>query len=157
MKKALLLLALVQGITLSAFAQTAAPADAAKTRTEVKTEAKAANMAGELNKGGNVGVTAPAASTTSTKARADVKAEAKAAVKSGDMKSSEIAAPAKAMPVAAEDKKTRAEVKAEAKAANKAGELTDGNIGKQPAPVVKKARAKKPAKAAMPAAAEAAK
>lgn len=149
MKKALLLLALVQGITLSAYAQTAAPADGAKTRTEVKAEAKAANKAGELNKGGNVGVTNPAAEAPSTKVRADVKAETKVAAQAGELKGGNVnptAPEPKAAPAAGG--KSRAEVKAEAKAANKAGTLSDGNIGAQAEPVVKKARAKKAAKPA---------
>ncbi len=144
MKKALLLLALVQGITFSAYAQTTAPVDGAKTRTEVKAETKAANKAGELNKGGNAGVTNPAADVASTKVRADVKADTKAAAEAGELKGGNVT-PVAPTPKAAASAggKTRAEVKAEARAANKAGTLSDGNIGKQTAPVVRKARAKK--------------
>ncbi|NDP59428.1 MAG: DUF4148 domain-containing protein [Oxalobacteraceae bacterium] len=140
MKKALLLLALVQGIALSAHAQTATPMDGSKTRTEVKAETKAANKAGELNTGGNVGVTNPAADVAGTKVRADVKAEAKAANKAGELKGGNVTpmapVPKSAVPAGG---KSRTEVKAEARAANKAGELSDGNIGALPAPVVKKA------------------
>ena len=148
MKKALLLLALVQGVALSAFAQT--PADTAKTRTEVKADTKAAAKAGEI-KSGDVAVTAPTAPAASTKTRADVKADTKAAAKAGDIKTGDIApGVVTPMPVVT-DTKTRAEVKADAKAANKAGEVRkNGDIGEQPAPVVKK-RMKKMKKMAKPA------
>lgn len=150
MKKALLSLALIQGITFSAYAQTAAPADGPMTRTEVKAETRAANKAGELNKGGNVGVTNPAADVASTKARSDVKADTKAAAQAGELKSGNVTLAAPVPPKAANSTggKTRAEVKAEARAANKAGKLSDGNIGMQAAPVVKKPRAKKVAEPA---------
>ncbi len=157
MKKSLLLLALVQGIALSAFAQTpAAPADAGKTRAEVKTETKAANKAGDL-KGGDVApiATSKMAATPADagKTRADVKTETKAANKAGDLKGGDVA-PTATSPMAAApaaDGKSRADVKAETKAANKAGELRkNGDIGEQPAPVVKK-RSKKMRKMAKPA------
>lgn len=148
MKKTLLLLALVQGITFSAYAQTTAPVDGATTRAEVKAETKAAIKAGELNKG-NIGVTKPAADTVLTKTRADVKVDTKAVAQAGELKSSNVI-PVTPEPKAAAsaDGKTRTEVKAETKAAINAGTLNKGNIGTQTATVVHKARAKKVAEPA---------
>ncbi len=149
MKKALLLLALVQGITFSAYAQTTAPVDGGKTRTEVKAETKAAIKAGELNTGGNMGVTKPAADAVSTKTRAEVKANTKVAAEAGKLNPSNVTVPAPMLKTTSTaDGKTRAEVKAETRAAMKADGLNNGNIGKQLAPVVRKAPAEKIAKPA---------
>ena len=151
MKKALLLLALVQGITLSALAQTATSADATKNRAEVKSEAKTANQSGELNKGGDAGVTLPSA--PSVKARADVKTDTKTAAKSGELKGGDIAPGETAAQTknssAMSDGKSRSDVEANAKVANKKGELhQNGDIGVQPVPVVKKSHMKKAGKIA---------
>lgn len=131
MKKALLLLALVQGVALSAFAQTPA------TRADVKAETNSAAKAGEI-KTGDVGVVTPP-TPASTATRADVKADTKAAAKAGELKGTDINPSGTTPPAVAGDGKSRIDVKADAKAANKAGAMrSGGDIGEQPAPVVKK-------------------
>ena len=122
MKKALLILALplIQLAATQAFAaDTAAPA-AAKTRVEVKDEAKMAAKTGDTaTKTGEAGPAAviekkPAAGTNTRK---EVKDETKAAAKSGDLPKAGEAAAAQDVDKKPTSTKARADVKAGAKAA----------------------------------------
>ncbi len=116
MKLKLILSTMIAAVAMMANAQDTKRAD-------VKAEAKAANVAGEIAKG-DVEAKAPKAAK-STKARADVKAKAKAANKAGEISEGEVD---KTKP--AKSTKARADVKAEAKAANKAGEIKKGEVSK---------------------------
>ena len=121
MKKALLILALplIQLAATQAFAaDTVAPA-AAKTRVEVKEEAKMAVKSGDsATKTGEAG---PAAvidkkAPAGNKTRAEVKADTKAAAKSGDLPKAGEAAAAQDVDKKPTSTKARSEVKTSAKA-----------------------------------------
>ena len=90
-----------------------------KSRAEVKEETKAANKAGQIEKGD-----APAATPKpkSTANRSDVKAEAKAAEKAGTIPAGD----ASAKTPKPKSTANRADVKAETKAAEKAGTIPAG-------------------------------
>jgi hypothetical protein len=119
MKKALLIVALplIQLVAAQAFAADA-PA-AAKTRSEVKEETKAAVKSGETAKPAEAGapMAADAKAPVGKKTRKEVKDETKAAAKAGELPKTDETAATQAVTKKTAGTKTRKEVKAEAKAA----------------------------------------
>ncbi len=130
MKKALVILALplIQLAAVHAFAADTMPA---KSRTDVKEEARTAVKSGETMKNGEAGqaMAADSKAPVGSKTRAEVKADTRAAAKAGTLPKTGEAAAEMEVDKKAAGTKTRKEVKAEAKASanpNMKPEATSG-------------------------------